>query len=239
MSVELSGSRVVVIGGGSGIGRKLACAVSKAGAEVVLAGTDPRKLEWTAGELPGPVRVRRVDLAEESTVAELAASVGTIDHLVSTAGAAANGPVTELALAEVQRAFAAKVTGPLLLAKHLAGRFAEGGSMTLFSGVVAWRPAPGRAVMATTNGAQSFLVKALALELAPLRVNSVSPGIVDSGLWDGMGEGKREFLDGVARGNPTGRFGRPEDLVEAVLFAMGNRFLTGTTLHVDGGGQLV
>jgi NAD(P)-dependent dehydrogenase (short-subunit alcohol dehydrogenase family) len=150
----------------------------------------------------------------------------------------ANGPVTTLELAAVQRAFAAKVIGPLLLAKHLAGQVNEGGSFTFFSGVAAWRPAPERVVMATTNGALSFLVEALAVELAPVRVNAVSPGIVDSGAWDGLGERKEAFLRGIAERNPARRVGTPDDLVQAVLYAIANPFVTGTVLHVDGGGRL-
>ncbi|GGQ93690.1 SDR family oxidoreductase [Kitasatospora griseola] len=238
MSESLAGRRVVVVGAGSRTGRLLAHAASAAGAELVLAGPDPRKLEWTAGELTGPSTVVPVDLTEEASIEALAARAGRVDHLVSTAGMPANGPLKDLQLADIRRAFDAKVIGPLLLAKHLAGQFADGGSMTFFSGVAAWRPAPARTVMATTNGALAFLVQALAVELAPLRVNAVSPGIVDTGSWDGLGAGKEEFLRQVAVRNPARRVGSPEDLVKAVLYAIDNPYVTGTVLHVDGGGRL-
>ncbi|MER8183884.1 SDR family oxidoreductase [Kitasatospora sp. NPDC094015] len=244
---SLAGRRVVVIGAGSHTGRALALAASAAGADLVLAGPDPRKLEWTAGELagtgaadlPGRVEVARVDLTDEASIAELAAVVGPFDHLVSTAAMPANGPLAELEPAAVRRAFDAKVIGPLLLAKHLAGQVAEGGSFTFFSGVAAWRPAPARTVMATTNGALAFLVQALAVEIAPGRVNAVSPGIVDTGSWDGLGAGKEGFLRTVAERNPARRVGSVDDLVQAVLFAMLSPYVTGTVLHVDGGGRLV
>ena len=235
---QLEGKTVLVVGGGSGIGRALAGEVVRRGARVVVAGRDAARLDAVAVELGDRARTRPVDLADESSIARLAADVAELDHLVSTANAPANGPVTSLDAAAVQQAFAAKVTGPLLLAKHLAPRFRAGGSILLFSGVVAWRPAPERAVMATTNGAVSSLAQALAVELAPLRVNAVSPGIVDSGVWDGMGERKEAFLAGVAERNPARRVGTVQDLVEASLLAMTNDFLTGTTLHVDGGGRL-
>ncbi|MER7501614.1 SDR family oxidoreductase [Nonomuraea pusilla] len=237
-SPSLTGRRLVVIGAGSHAGRAIAQAASAAGAELVLAGPDPRKLEWTAAELPGPARTVPVDLADEDSIARLAAEAGELDHLVSTASMAANGPVAGLSHEDIQRAFAAKVIGPLLLAKHLTGRVREGGSLTFFSGVVAWRPAPERAVMATTNGALAFLVQALAVELAPVRVNAISPGIVDTGVWDGMGSDKEAFLRGVAARNPARRVGTAADLVQAVLFAIGNPYVTGTVLHVDGGGRL-
>ncbi|MFD8491733.1 SDR family oxidoreductase [Amycolatopsis sp. NPDC059657] len=231
---RLEGSRVVVIGAGSGMGRDIALSVAKAGATVVLAGRDPRRLEWTAGEIGDGTETIAVDLADEDSIAALAAKAGQVDHLISTAGAAANGPLAELTKQAIDTAFAAKVTGPILLAKH----FDVTGSMLFFSGVIAWRPAPQRTVMATTNGALAHLVQALAVELAPVRVNAISPGIVDSGAWDGMGEGKAAFLDSVAAKNPARRVGTTEDLTEAALFALTNRFTTGTVLHVDGGGRL-
>lgn len=234
----LEGRRLVVVGAGSNTGRLLARAASAAGAELVLAGPDPRKLEWTAAELAGPSQVIPVDLADEDSIAALARTVGRFDHLVSTAAMPANGPLAELELGSVQRAFAAKVIGPLLLAKHLADKAADDGSFTFFSGVAAWRPAPARTVMATTNGALAFLVQALAVELAPVRVNAVSPGIVDTGSWDGLGSDKAAFLRGVAERNPARRVGTPEDLIKAVRYAIDNPYVTGTVLHVDGGARL-
>ncbi|MFI6448622.1 SDR family oxidoreductase [Kitasatospora sp. NPDC050543] len=235
---SLEGQRLVIVGAGSHTGRRLALAAAAAGADLVLAGPDPRKLEWTAGELAAPAQVVSLDLADEASIAGLAARSGRFDHLVSTAAMPANGPLAELELAAVQRAFAAKVFGPLLLAKHLAGQVAEGGSLTFFSGVAAWRPAPGRTVMAAANGALAFLVQALAVEIAPVRVNAVSPGIVDTGSWDGLGADKEAFLRSVAERNPARRVGSTDDLVQAVLFALGNPYVTGTVLHVDGGGRL-
>ncbi|MYS87925.1 SDR family oxidoreductase [Embleya scabrispora] len=238
-SASLADRRIVVVGAGSHTGRLLARDVSAAGAHVILAGPDPRKLEWTAGELGGPVDVVPVDLTDEDSIAALAAKVGRFDHLVSTAARPANGPLAELELAAVQDAFAAKVIGPLLLAKHLAPQVEPDGSFTFFSGVAAWRPAPARTVMATTNGALAFLVQALAVEIAPVRVNAISPGIVDTGSWDGLGADKDAFLRGVAQRNPARRVGTPDDLIRAVLFAIANPYVTGTVLHVDGGGRLV
>jgi NAD(P)-dependent dehydrogenase (short-subunit alcohol dehydrogenase family) len=234
----LQGQRLVVVGAGSRTGRELAKAASAAGATLVLAGPDPRKLEWTAGELSGPCEALALDLTDEQSIADFAGRVGRFDHLVSTAAVPANGPLKDLELADVQRAFSAKVIGPLLLAKHLAGQVSEHGSFTFFSGVAAWRPAPARTVMATTNGALAFLVQALAVEIAPVRVNAVSPGIVDTGSWDGLGADKEAFLRQVAERNPARRVGSPQDLVKAVLYAIDNPYVTGTVLHVDGGGRL-
>nr|WP_246597981.1 SDR family oxidoreductase [Nocardia tengchongensis] len=178
-----------------------------------------------------------LDLTDEDTVRALAERVGELDYLISLAADHANGPITELDRDAVHRAFDAKVIGPILLAKQFAPRFRAGGAMLLFSGVAAWRPAPGRAVMATTNAAAATLAEALAVELAPLRVNAISPGIVDSGVWDGPG--KEAFFRSVADRNPARRVGTAADISAAALLALTNPFLTGTTLHVDGGGRLV
>ncbi|MEU5049115.1 SDR family oxidoreductase [Streptomyces sp. NPDC021096] len=234
----LDAKRLVIVGAGSRVGRRLAQTASAAGAELVLAGPDTARLQATAATLSGPALIQHTDLADEDSIAELAARAGSFDHLVSTAAMPANGPVAQLEIAAVQRAFAAKVFGPLLLAKHLAAQAGEGGSFTFFSGVAAWRPMPERVVTATTNGALAFLVEALAVELAPLRVNAVSPGIVDSGAWDGLGEGKQDFLRQVGERNPARRTGTPDDLIRAVLYALASPFVTGTVLHVDGGGRL-
>ena len=238
-ATPLQGQRFVIVGAGSNTGRQLALSASAAGADVVLAGPDRGKLDWTAGEMTGPVEVQQVDLADEGSIVELSAAVGSFDHLVSTASMPVRGPVTELDMADVQRAVAAKVIGPLMLAKHLVTQVNEGGSFTFFSGIVAWRPVAGLSVMAATNGALAFLTRALALDLAPVRVNAISPGIVDSGAWDALGADKAAFLCETAERNPARRVGTSEDLIQAVLYATSNRFVTGTVLHVDGGGRLV
>ena len=234
---SLEGRRLIVVGGGSNIGRELAMVAAAAGAEVVVAGPRPERLEATAAAVDGAVQVVPVDLSDEASIAGLAAQAGPFDHLVSTAAMRANGPVAELELEAINRAFAAKVIGPLLLAKHLGGQVKDGGSFTFFSGVAAWKPSAGRVVMATTNGALAFLVEALAVELAPVRVNAVAPGVIDSGAWDALGENKEAFMKGVAEHNPAGRVGTLDDVVQAVLYAITNPFVTGTVLHVDGGGR--
>ncbi|RSD13769.1 SDR family oxidoreductase [Amycolatopsis eburnea] len=230
--MSFEGKRLVVVGGGSGIGRRIAADARAAGAEVTLAGRNPARLTE-----PG-VRAAFADLTEESSLKALAEEAGEVDYLVTLGSAPANGPVATLERDAVARAFDAKVIGPLLLAKHFAPRFRDGGAMVLFSGVAAWRPALERTVMATTNGAVAFLAEALAVELAPVRVNAVSPGIVDSGAWDRLGEAKDELFRRTAAANPARRVGAVEDVSAATLQLLRNPFVTGTVLHVDGGGRL-
>ncbi len=235
---DLDGRTVLLVGGRSGIGLRIAADAAAAGATVILAGRDPSALASAAADIDAKIRTVRADLSDEQSLIELAETVGEIDHVATLASAPANGPLTGLDHAAISRAFEAKVIGPILLVKHLAPRIRPGGSILLFSGVVAWRPAPQRVVMATANGAVSFLAEALAVELAPIRVNAISPGIVDSGSWDVLGEAKDDLFRNTAQRVPARRVGRPADIAAAALLTFTNPFLTGTTLHVDGGGRL-
>jgi NAD(P)-dependent dehydrogenase (short-subunit alcohol dehydrogenase family) len=256
---SMQDKRLVIVGGGSGIGRQLAADAVEAGATVVLAGRNQQNLEIAAATLGSmvqtvqvdqnleieaatlgsTVQTVQVDIGDEESIRQLAEQVGQLDYLVVLAANHANGPVSNLERDAVARAFDAKVIGPIMLAKHLGPRFRDGGSMLIFSGVAAWRPAPGLSVMATANGAVSFLASALAVELGPIRVNALSPGIVDSGAWDDLGEGKDKLFEETAARNPARRVGQPADISSAAMLALTNPFLTGTTLHVDGGGSIV
>ncbi|MET7950969.1 SDR family oxidoreductase [Micromonospora sp. NPDC005324] len=242
---ELTGSlhgRRVVIVGSSGIAARLASMAAAAGSEIVLAGRDQRKLDALAADLDrtaaGGVRTAVVDVRQEDSIVRLAESVGELDHLVSLAAAHAAGPVAQLDVSAIRDAFDAKVIGPMLLAKHFSGNIRAGGSILLFSGLAAWRPTPGLSVTATTNGAVSFLAEALAVELGPIRVNAISPGVTDSGYWDSLGEAKAGFFAETAERNPARRIGATQDIAAAALSVLVNPFITGTTIHVDGGARL-
>ena len=126
-----------------------------------------------------------------------------------------------------------------MLAKHFAPRIADGGSFVIFSGVAAFKPVVGYLGVAITNGAVDFLARSLALELGPIRVNAISPGVIDTGIWDSLGEeGKRAYFDDLRARNPARRIGTVQDVADAVLYAMTSPFLTGVTLRVDGGEPL-
>jgi NAD(P)-dependent dehydrogenase (short-subunit alcohol dehydrogenase family) len=193
-----------------------------------LAGRNPARID-----VPG-VRAAFADLEDESSLKALAAEIGELDYLVTLAGAPANGPIAALERDAVTRAFDAKVIGPLMPAEHFAPRFRDGGAIALFSGVAAWRPAPERTVMATTNGAVAFL----AVDLAPIRVTAISPGIVDSGAWDRLGAEKDDFFRRAAEPNPARRVGAAVDIAAVTRHVLANPFITGTVPHVDGGGRL-
>jgi NAD(P)-dependent dehydrogenase (short-subunit alcohol dehydrogenase family) len=228
---------VVVVGRGSGIARAITLRARSEGARVVVAGRDRDKL---AGAYNDPdISAETVDVTDDASIAALAERVGPVDHVVSTASARARGKLTELHRRDLQLSFDTKVIGPTMLAKYFAPHMNPGGSLSLFSGVNAFKVNVGYLGVAITNGAVDFLTRSLAVELAPLRVNSISPGVIDTGAWDSLGDkGKRDYFDHVSANNPAGRIGTPEDVADAVLFAMTNTFLTGVTLKIDGGEPL-
>ncbi len=155
------------------------------------------------------------------------------------AGPRARGRLADLDRDAIRLSFDTKVIGPLMLAKHLAPRMAPGGSFVIFSGVAAAKIAVGTMGVAITAAAADTLARSLALELAPIRVNAISPGVIDTGAWDAFGEqGKADYFADIIARNPAGRIGTVDDIASAVLFAMTSTFLTGQTLHVDGGEPL-
>ena len=120
-----------------------------------------------------------------------------------------------------------------------AARIAPEGSLTFVSGALSQRPAAGAALISAINAALERLSMGLALEMAPIRVNTVSPGPVDTPMWDRYGaEMKRKFLDGAAARVPLRRVAQPAEIAEIILFFMTNRFITGTVVPLDGGSTL-
>lgn len=234
----LAGQTVLVVGGARNLGEAIARRAAADGARVVVAARDLDAAARVAADLPGGARAVRIDVADEASIAAAVAALDRVDHVVVTAAAHHNVPLRELEHDRVVAAFEAKVVGPMLLAKHLAPLLPPTGSIVLFSGVAAWAPSPGYTVMGVTNGAVSFLATHLARELAPVRVNAVSPGIVDSGTWDAMGADARDaFFGGAAAGTLAGRVGTRDDVVDAVLWLLTAGFVSGETIHVEGGAR--
>ncbi|WP_243227599.1 SDR family oxidoreductase [Microbacterium sp. CIAB417] len=237
MSTRLDGQRVLVIGGSKYLGEAIARAANQAGAHIVIGARDLDRAQAVAAELGG-IAIR-VDVSDEASIAAAAGELDAVDHVVITASAHHNVPVVELEKDKLTAAFDAKVFGPLLVAKHFAPILSASGSILLFSGVAAWSPGAPYTVMGVANGAVAFLAAHLAKELAPIRVNAISPGIIDSGTYDGLGaDAKHGLLDGIAAANPVGRAGTREDITDAALWLLGAGFVTGETIHVEGGARL-
>ncbi|QIQ06441.1 SDR family oxidoreductase [Streptomyces liangshanensis] len=238
MKSTLQDKTVLVVGRGSGIARAVTLAAREAGARVVVAGRDEESLAKAYND-PG-ITPERVDLTDERSIAALAERLGEVDHVVSTASARARGTIDALSPEILRLSFETKAIGPIILAKHFRNRIREGGSLTLFSGSSAIKPVPGMLAVAATNGAADTIARALAVELAPVRVNAISPGTVDTGAYDALGDAKKAALFAARKEhNPARRLGTAEDIADAVVFAMTNTFLTGVSLAVDGGEPLV
>jgi NAD(P)-dependent dehydrogenase (short-subunit alcohol dehydrogenase family) len=234
----LSGKTVLVIGRASGIARAVAEAARAAGATVIVAGRDRVTLA-AAYDDPG-ISVETVDVTDDASIEALAGRVHDIDHVVCTASARARGALADLDRAKVLLSFDTKVVGPLMVAKHLRAKMNDGGSFVLFSGAAAFNIEVGTLAVAITNGAADTLTRSLAVELAPIRVNAISPGIIDTGAWDGIGEaGKATLFAHAAETNPVRRVGRADDVARGVMFCLTTSFLSGVTLKLDGGEALV
>ena len=238
MGSALRDKSVVVIGRGSGIARAVALLAQSEGARVIVAGRDQAKLASAYGG--SDIAAEVVDITDDDSIAALADQVGAVDHVVSTASARARGKLADLQRNSLRQSFDTKVIGPTMLAKCFAPQINPGGSFVLFSGVHAFKHDVGYLGVGITNGAVDFLTRWLAVELAPIRVNAISPGVIDTGAWDALGEdGKRDYFKHIAAGNPARRIGTVDDVAIGVLFAMINTFITGMTLKIDGGEPLV
>jgi NAD(P)-dependent dehydrogenase (short-subunit alcohol dehydrogenase family) len=238
MGNALRDKTVVVIGRGSGIARAVALLAQSEGARVIVAGRDQAKL--ASAYNASDIAAEAVDITDDESIAAFADRVGAVDHVVSTASARARGKLADLQRQSLQQSFDTKVIGPTMLAKYFAPQINPDGSIVLFSGVHAFKLNIGYLGVGITNGAVDFLTRWLAVELAPIRVNAISPGVIDTGAWDAMGEdGKRDYFKHIADSNPARRIGTPEDVASGVLFAMTSTFMTGMTLKIDGGEPLV
>jgi NAD(P)-dependent dehydrogenase (short-subunit alcohol dehydrogenase family) len=237
MTASLKGRTVLVIGRGSGIAKAVTLAVRDLGGTVVVAGRNPQALA-AAYDDPG-VTAETVDLTDEATVAALAERLGHVDHVVSTASARARGKVADLDPQTMLQSFSTKVIGPILLAKHFAPGMPRDGSFVFLSGASALKPSIGMLAVAATNGAVDVVTRSLAVELAPIRVNAISPGTIDTGAYDALGAGKADLFAQRTSSNPARRIGTPEDVAGAVVFALTGTFMTGVSIGVDGGEPLV
>lgn len=237
MTATLNDQRVLVIGGSKHLGAAIAAKVAELGGLPIIAARDLDHATAVAQSLAGASAVR-IDVTDEASIEAAAAATGPIDHIVITAAAHHNVPVTELEHDGIIGALEAKVVGPLLVAKHFAPLLPPTGSLVLFSGIAAWNPAPPYTLMGVANGAVAFLATHLAKELAPIRVNAISPGIIDSGTWDALGaEVKRDVLADAAASNLAARAGTRDDIADAVVWLLGAGFVSGETIHVEGGAR--
>lgn len=245
MSGTLAGQRVVVLGGSEGIGLAVAQGALAKGAAVVVASRSGEKLarareQLGASTLAGRVETRQVDLTREESVVELFAAVGAYDHLVVCAVAPAFAPLQEVSNADAERILSVKFWGAFWAAKHGSRQIAPSGSITLYGGLAAHRAGVGEAVLAFAQGGTEAFARALATELAPVRVNCVCPGITVTPLWEIVpGDVRGAIWDEAREKLPARRIADAADAAEPALYLMRNRFTTGETIVIDGGARLV
>ncbi|WP_035792184.1 SDR family oxidoreductase [Kitasatospora mediocidica] len=237
-SNPLSNTRVVVVGGSSGIGRAVARQAAAAGARVVVGSRSEEKLADTAKEIDG-ITTGVIDVTDEESVRAFFADLDTIDHLVLCPGDMATGSVYEVTLEAVRRSFDTKIVGPLLCVRHAGRRIAPTGSIVLLAGSGGFKPYPDLSATAAANTGIGGLGRSLAVELAPIRVNVVVAGLVDTPLWDFVpAEARAGLFAQTAASTPVGRIGQPDDVAHTVLQLLENTFTTGALSFVDGGSTL-
>jgi NAD(P)-dependent dehydrogenase (short-subunit alcohol dehydrogenase family) len=237
----LSGKRVVILGGTSGIGFATAALAAREGAAVVVASSRQERVDRALSRLPKGAEGHVLDLSDEEQVRNFFARIGAFDHLVFTAGEKLL--IGELGATDVEQArhfFDLRFWGAFMAAKHGSGNIRPGGSIVLTSGLAGQRPNKGWTIVASICSAAEGLTRALAVELAPIRVNLVCPGLVKTELWDNMSEQDRNTRYQAAGQNlPVGQVGEAQDLAETYLYLMRERFSTGQVVIVDGGASLV
>ncbi|MFP2768467.1 SDR family oxidoreductase [Oceanisphaera sp. KMM 10153] len=215
--------KIIIIGGNSGIGKALAVSAEHLGYSVVTAS-----------------RQTGLDMTDPDSLISFFEQYAPFDHLVITAGSAApGGPFRDLALQALQQGVTTKLWGTLTAVKTALDFINPHGSITLTSGVVAHKAVAGTSPKTLINAALEGVLKPLALELAPLRLNMISPGLTDTAAYQHLApEARASLFDNAAAKHPLGRIATAHDVAQGYLFAIENPSLTGASLHIDAGGKL-
>ena len=235
---SLRGRRVVIVGGTSGMGRGAAQAAADAGAEVIVVGRRPADQRDSTGRF----RHETVDMTDPASLQSLFERIGELDHLLVTAtpSTGATGRFLEQDLERARAFMDGKFFGSWVCAHEAAPRIRPGGSITFVTGGAAVRPKAGISIISAAFRALETLAQGLAIELGPIRVNTIRPGYTDSEMWGFLDEAARDELRRkVAAAMPVRRMGTVEDIGHAAVFLMTNPQVTGTVLEITGGETLV
>jgi NAD(P)-dependent dehydrogenase (short-subunit alcohol dehydrogenase family) len=244
-TTSLAGQRAWVFGGTSGIGQACAQALAEAGAHVVVVGRSPDRLAAALAQLPTGVQGEALDTGDAAALHAALARHGDIDHVVvSLGGGSALGPYRQLDEDALRRTFENKFWQVQRATRAVLPRMnggAQAGSVTWITGAAARAAIPGMSALAACNGALHAMVGPLARELAPLRVNAVSPGFIDTPYWQRAmePEARSKTYESMAQIVPVKRVGSPQDVAAAVMLCVSNTFVTGAVIDCDGGRRLV
>jgi NAD(P)-dependent dehydrogenase (short-subunit alcohol dehydrogenase family) len=239
--MSFDGQRVVIIGASAGIGEAAAKAFAARGAAVTITGRSKERLDHAAQRIGHPVLAAELDATSRGALDAFFATTGTIDHLVLSAspGAVGAGPIASLDETALRQAFDGKFFAHVKAIQAALPQLRRDGSVTLVTAATARAAFAGTAGIAAVNGALETMVAPLAVELAPLRVNAVSPGVIDTHWWNALPEDQRRaYFDSVATVSPVRRVGRPDDVADAVVYLAHAGFVTGTVLECTGGFNL-
>jgi NAD(P)-dependent dehydrogenase (short-subunit alcohol dehydrogenase family) len=236
----MSHQQTVIVGGSSGIGFATARQLLALGHKVTITGRDALRLETAKEKLNGDLAVLVLDAADTTRLPDAFARIGAFDHLVLALGSSKGaGPFASVSLAEVRQSFEEKVFPHFATAQAALPSLRKDGSITFISAVTAQTAIPGTAGIGAANAAVAALIPVLAAELRPLRVNGVSPGVIDTPWWDFLtSEQKVSVFADYAAKTPVGRVGQPQDVAQAIAFLISNSFVTGHIITCDGGLRL-
>lgn len=240
LPANLQGRHVLIFGGTSGIGLAAAIQAKAQGAQVTVLGSDASRAEQAARtyNLDG---WRAADVTDSQAVYAALADIAHVDHLVLLAGTYVVGSVLNADIGQLHRAFDERMWASVHAIRALGERLAKDGSITFISGMLSERPnAHGTAVLAAASAAMEALARGLALELAPIRVNTLSPGPIDTPIFSkALGSGRDAFVEALEQTLPLRRLGTASEAGAATVFLMTNGFMNGATLNIDGGARLV
>jgi NAD(P)-dependent dehydrogenase (short-subunit alcohol dehydrogenase family) len=226
-------SAVLVVGGSGGLGREIARYYAERGDSVIVTSRSADRAGQAAAEIGGATRGLAVDLADPETIEKALVDVGELDHLVITAVEQSGNTVKSFSITDAVKASTVKLVGYTETARVLADRFRPGASIVLFGGLGKLRPYPGSTMITATNSAVSGVMRTLAVELAPVRVNALHPGVVgDSPQWSSRPQ------EQIVSRTPTGRLATMAEVVDATDFLLSNGAVNAVDLHLDGGIQV-